>query len=432
MPRETRSLDVAGPMERLVEPRASRLLRARHVSKLGVDSCRSKMSRAQLTARPAAGQGVALVADRVDRRRRGGGDAVRCAGRLPRRPADPRRPSRGAETYIVTMTRIGWDRWSARLDQLDDPRQRVAPREVAAAIAGRGAHPRGDRRPRSGTVVVAVLPDLDDASRRSRPPNDRRPATASSARRPPWTLGIAPTCTSTRWRRTASTAWRRSSMRAVARGLSIIAITDHERIDGAQAARADRARAGTFPIEVIVGEEITTRNGHLVGLFMRERIAPWGSMRDARSPRPRAGRHRDRGPPTRAVPALRLRRHDPAPAGRRRPARPSRRDRGVQPDHRRDALDATRARSSSRSAVSPRSAAATRIGRATSARWSRASPAVHSDDLRRAIAERQTTLRRYRLPVERAVPPLRPPDRARTCGAARRSWRQAAAARHRP
>src|SRR3954471_7269933 len=67
---------------------------------------------------------------------------------------------------------------------------------------------------------------------------------------------------------------------AVARGLSIIAITDHERIDGAVAARKMAVAKG-LPIEVIVGEEITTRNGHLVGLFMRERIGPWASMRES-------------------------------------------------------------------------------------------------------------------------------------------------------
>lgn len=65
---------------------------------------------------------------------------------------------------------------------------------------------------------------------------------------------------------------------AVRRGLDIIAITDHERIDAAVAARAMVADEG-LPIEVVVGEEITTRNGHLVGLFLEERIRPWHSMR---------------------------------------------------------------------------------------------------------------------------------------------------------
>ena len=65
---------------------------------------------------------------------------------------------------------------------------------------------------------------------------------------------------------------------AVHRKVDIIAITDHERIDAAVAARAI-AEAEGLPIEVIVGEEVTTRNGHLVALFLEERIGPWHSMR---------------------------------------------------------------------------------------------------------------------------------------------------------
>ncbi len=36
-----------------------------------------------------------------------------------------------------------------------------------------------------------------------------------------------------------------------------------------------------WPIEVIVGEEISTRGGHLLGLYMRERIRPWHSLKDS-------------------------------------------------------------------------------------------------------------------------------------------------------
>ncbi|MCY7419491.1 MAG: PHP domain-containing protein [Chloroflexi bacterium] len=67
---------------------------------------------------------------------------------------------------------------------------------------------------------------------------------------------------------------------AVTRGLDVIAITDHERIDAAVVAQR-LATERELPLRVIVGEEITTRNGHLVGLFMTERIKPWGTMRDA-------------------------------------------------------------------------------------------------------------------------------------------------------
>jgi predicted metal-dependent phosphoesterase TrpH len=67
---------------------------------------------------------------------------------------------------------------------------------------------------------------------------------------------------------------------AVTRQLDVIAVTDHERIDAAVVAQR-LARERGLPLAVIVGEEITTRNGHLVGLFMTHRIRPWGTMRDA-------------------------------------------------------------------------------------------------------------------------------------------------------
>jgi len=53
--------------------------------------------------------------------------------------------------------------------------------------------------------------------------------------------------------------------------LDLIAITDHERIDGALRARELQA-AGDFHFELSVGEEITTRRGHLLALFIEERI----------------------------------------------------------------------------------------------------------------------------------------------------------------
>jgi predicted metal-dependent phosphoesterase TrpH len=55
--------------------------------------------------------------------------------------------------------------------------------------------------------------------------------------------------------------------------LDLIAITDHERIDGALRAR-ELVAAGAYHFDVVVGEEITTRRGHLLGLFLSERIPP--------------------------------------------------------------------------------------------------------------------------------------------------------------
>jgi predicted metal-dependent phosphoesterase TrpH len=62
--------------------------------------------------------------------------------------------------------------------------------------------------------------------------------------------------------------------------LDVVAITDHERVDAGIAAQRI-ARARGLSTEIIVGEEITTRNGHLVALFLTERIKPWGSMKDS-------------------------------------------------------------------------------------------------------------------------------------------------------
>src|SRR5512132_1596891 len=59
--------------------------------------------------------------------------------------------------------------------------------------------------------------------------------------------------------------------------LDVIAITDHERIDAALAARA-LARARDLPIEVVVGEEVTPRGGHLLALFIEAPIRPLRSL----------------------------------------------------------------------------------------------------------------------------------------------------------
>lgn len=60
--------------------------------------------------------------------------------------------------------------------------------------------------------------------------------------------------------------------------LDIIAITDHERVDAAHAARAMAADRG-LRVGVIVGEEISTRGGHLLALFVETRIPPWRSLK---------------------------------------------------------------------------------------------------------------------------------------------------------
>jgi predicted metal-dependent phosphoesterase TrpH len=62
-------------------------------------------------------------------------------------------------------------------------------------------------------------------------------------------------------------------------GLDVIAIADHERTDAAFAAR-EMANARGLPIEVVIGEEITTLGGHLLGLYLE---GPVRSLRSLRS-----------------------------------------------------------------------------------------------------------------------------------------------------
>ena len=55
-------------------------------------------------------------------------------------------------------------------------------------------------------------------------------------------------------------------------GLDVVAVTDHDTIEGALRAADHAARWSRF--HVIVGEEISSRNGHIVGLFLERRIRP--------------------------------------------------------------------------------------------------------------------------------------------------------------
>jgi predicted metal-dependent phosphoesterase TrpH len=60
--------------------------------------------------------------------------------------------------------------------------------------------------------------------------------------------------------------------------LDVIAITDHERVDAAIAARR-MARDRGLRAEVVVGEEVSTLGGHLLALFIEERVRPLRSLR---------------------------------------------------------------------------------------------------------------------------------------------------------
>jgi len=63
---------------------------------------------------------------------------------------------------------------------------------------------------------------------------------------------------------------------AAARGITHLAITDHDRIDGALRAR-DAAPAG---LTVLIGEEIRTADGDLIAVFLERAVAPGRSARE--------------------------------------------------------------------------------------------------------------------------------------------------------
>jgi hypothetical protein len=64
---------------------------------------------------------------------------------------------------------------------------------------------------------------------------------------------------------------------AAERGLTHLAITDHDRIDGALEAR-DHAPAG---LTILVGEEIKTTSGDLIGVFLERAVPPGLSPAEA-------------------------------------------------------------------------------------------------------------------------------------------------------
>jgi predicted metal-dependent phosphoesterase TrpH len=67
---------------------------------------------------------------------------------------------------------------------------------------------------------------------------------------------------------------------AAARGLTHLAITDHDRIEGALEAAEAAARLGPGAPVIIVGEEIRTADGDLIAVFLEEAVPPGLSARE--------------------------------------------------------------------------------------------------------------------------------------------------------
>lgn len=62
--------------------------------------------------------------------------------------------------------------------------------------------------------------------------------------------------------------------------LDVIALTDHDVIEGSLRAREIWAR-GKYRFDFIVGEEVSTKSGHLLALFIEKRIPPRLSMEES-------------------------------------------------------------------------------------------------------------------------------------------------------
>lgn len=53
--------------------------------------------------------------------------------------------------------------------------------------------------------------------------------------------------------------------------LQVIAVTDHDTVEGALEAQALQS---AYPFEIVVGEEVSSREGHILALFIEHRIPP--------------------------------------------------------------------------------------------------------------------------------------------------------------
>ncbi|HLX58916.1 MAG TPA: CehA/McbA family metallohydrolase [Ktedonobacteraceae bacterium] len=56
---------------------------------------------------------------------------------------------------------------------------------------------------------------------------------------------------------------------AIARGLGLVAVTDHDHVEGAKRV-ADLLAQHDYPLQMITGVEVSTRQGHLLGLFVKK------------------------------------------------------------------------------------------------------------------------------------------------------------------
>jgi hypothetical protein len=69
-------------------------------------------------------------------------------------------------------------------------------------------------------------------------------------------------------------------VRAAAGRVDVVGITDHDRVGGALRARDYAREHPELGVDVVVGEEISTLNGHLIGLYLSEAVPAGLSARE--------------------------------------------------------------------------------------------------------------------------------------------------------
>ena len=73
----------------------------------------------------------------------------------------------------------------------------------------------------------------------------------------------------THWSSDCATPYKAIVAACQRRGIDVLAVTDHNRIEGALELSEQR-----LPIQIVVGEEVKTTEGEIIGLFLREWIPP--------------------------------------------------------------------------------------------------------------------------------------------------------------
>ena len=67
---------------------------------------------------------------------------------------------------------------------------------------------------------------------------------------------------------------------AVMKGISVVCVTDHNSIEGAFKAREEAGSIDGCEVDVVIGEEVSTLDGELIGLFLNDHVSPGASAEE--------------------------------------------------------------------------------------------------------------------------------------------------------